>query len=168
MGFASDVLGDFDTTSDELRITLARATRYATDVHLKSDQYTSRPTVDCGELKFNLCLFDDPALADQATDVLLNPPTAMIAPATRGDWARRSSLGHLTPDSMRLLTLEHIASHHLRVRIQNRNTKKAEALLTLGKSRIKLGPLGPQEIRTFVLEEQSSGAWKEDSTSSSR
>jgi alpha-mannosidase len=160
VGFCSDVLSDFDATANELRVTLARATRYATDAVLASHEQLWKPVVDCGELKFQFAFLADADLADHASDALLHPPTPAIAPAIAGEWPRSGSLGRLEPDSMCLLSLEHSAQKQLKLRVQNRGAHPAQALFTLGDSQLELGTLGPQEIATFVLRQDRGGKWR--------
>jgi alpha-mannosidase len=150
VGFASDVLSDFDATPEELRVTLARASRYANDVKTLPAEKMWQPAVDCGELKFQCCFFGGNAEADHVADSLAFPPAAMPAPPSPGTWSRTGSLGNLSPASMRLLSLEQCGAHKVRVRVQNRGDKAATGVLTLGESRIRIGKLGPQQIKTFV------------------
>ena len=160
LGFCSDVLGDFDASAEELRVTLARATRYANDVPTPALDKKWQPAVDCGELKFRFCLFDGEVNPDHATDALQHPPLAMIAPAVRGPRPRCGSLGGVGPDSIRLLSLEHIARGKLRIRLQNRGESSAPAILILGGEPIESGILGPQQIATLTVDHQKSGQWK--------
>jgi alpha-mannosidase len=156
VGVATDVLSDFDATPDELRVTLARASHYAA----RYNQDIWRPAVDCGELKFKLCLFDENAAPDQMTDSLLFAPTAIVAPATPGSLSRSGSFGNLTPVSARLLTIEQYAPDALRVRVQNRARGSVNPILTLGESRIPLGKLGPEQIRTITFRKhRNRAAW---------
>ena len=151
IGFASDALSDFDATEDELRITLARATRYANDVVTSPTEKMWQPSVDCGELKFQFSLFDGASWPDHVVASLLSPPTALIAPPAKGPWEQRGSLGSLKPDSVKLLTIEKIGADVLRVRLQNRGRRSTKAVLEINgmpKTEIRLGP---QQIKTLRL-----------------
>jgi len=151
MGFASDVLSDFNATPEELRVTLARASRYANSVRTSPTEKVWQPAVDCGELKFQCCLFAENAEADHLADALLFAPTAIPAPPGEGPWGRNGSLGELTPSSMRLLSLDQCAAGELRARIQNRSRESSSAVLKLGGSTFQLGELGPEQIKTFIF-----------------
>jgi len=152
IGFASDVLSDFDATPDELRITLARASRYACDPTYAPTEKNWEPVVDCGELKFQFCLFGRDANADHITDTLLSPPAAVIAPSQKGPWQRQGSLGKITPESVQLLTIEKLDTERMSVRLQNRDTRPADVTLSLGGATLQLGKIEPLQIRTFLLE----------------
>ncbi|MFA6288928.1 MAG: glycoside hydrolase family 38 [Opitutaceae bacterium] len=160
LGFCSDVLGDFDATPEELRVTLARATRYANDVPTDTQEKKWQPATDCGGLKFQFCFFDDALLPDDAVDALLHPPLATIAPGLKGPWSKSGSFGRLSPDSVRLLSLEHIGEKQLRIRVQNRGESSSAGVFVLGDTRLELGTLGSQQIATFVVEQKKSGRWK--------
>ncbi|MDD5349797.1 MAG: glycoside hydrolase family 38 C-terminal domain-containing protein [Chthoniobacteraceae bacterium] len=161
LGLASDVLGDFDANDDELRVTLARASRYANDVKTSMSEKIWQPATDCGELKFQLCLFGEGPQPDHVADALLYPPATLTTPATKGPWPRHGGLANLSPSSMRLLSLDHSTADQLRARVQNGGTKTAEAVLRLGENRLSLGRLEPEEIQTFLLKKDASreGRW---------
>jgi alpha-mannosidase len=161
VGFASDVLSDFDATAEELRVTLARATRYSDSVRTAPDEHVWRPAVDCGELKFQFCFFGEDSEPDHVADSLLFPPTSVVAPPSPGLWAPQGGLGNLRPNTMRLLSIEQRRPGKLRVRVQNRGHDAAQAVLTLGESSYRLGKLGPQQIKTFTLHKPRKSARKE-------
>lgn len=160
LGFASDVLSDFDATSDELRVTLARSTRYACDPTYAPTEKMWEPVVDCGELKFQFSLFGADANPDHVTDALRSAPTAVIAPAQKGPWLREGSLGSITPESISLLSFEELDSEHVRVRLQNRDEQSSEVTLRLGTSALDLGAIDPLEIKTILLEKDGIGGWR--------
>jgi alpha-mannosidase len=157
VGFASDVLGDFDATAEELRVTLARASRYASDVMTPPDVKVWQPAVDCGELKFQFSLFGEDAEADRVADALLFSPAATVAPPTAGPWGRTGSLGALKPETMRLLSMEQCEGGALKVRVQNRAREAATAVLSLGESTFRLGELGPEQIETYLVHQRGKG-----------
>jgi alpha-mannosidase len=160
VGIASDVLSDFDATPDELRVTLARAARYANSGNTLAKEKVWQPVVDCGELKFQLCLFGENAEPDHVADALLFAPSAIIAPRSPGPWSRKGSLGSLSPASMRLLTIEQCAPGELKVRVQNRARISSQAVLKLGGASIRLGKFGPEQIKTFLLRKQGKAPGK--------
>jgi alpha-mannosidase len=151
VGFASDVLSDFDATKSELQVTLARASRYANDVRTKADEKMWEPATDCGELKFRFSLFAGGVNPDQAAQSLLYPPTAFIAPAQKGSLPRQGSLGYLTPSSVKLLSVEEITPGSLKLRVQNRARQPIQAMFVLGEKVIELPELKNQQIGTFVV-----------------
>jgi alpha-mannosidase len=152
LGFASDVLSDFDATPTELRVTLARATRYANDVKVQASQRIWEPATDCGELRFQFRVFGENVVPDDVSDTLLFPPVVTTTPAGSGPWKRKGSLASALPLSVRLLSLEQVSPHFLRIRLQNRDSKPTTPLLRLGKKRIRLKLLEPQVIATFYME----------------
>jgi hypothetical protein len=160
LGFASDVLSDFDATADELRVTLARASRYACDPTYAPTEKMWEPVVDCGELKFSFALFGGDANPDHITDMLLSAPTAVIAPAQKGPWAREGSLGEIMPASVNLLTFEELDTERVSVRVQNRDSRPADVTLHLGEAVLSLGLLEPLQIQTFVLERDAISGWR--------
>jgi len=149
IGFASDTLSDMDFDDNELRITLARASRYADDGLLDRNQLKWLPAVDCGELKFNFRLFAGAASPDQVVDRIIQVPVALPVPASPGTLGSSGSLGSLKPDSLRLLALKKTDTNTYLVRIQNRGSRRVSATLRLGKRILSLGKLAAFEIKTF-------------------
>ncbi len=150
VGFASDVLSDFDAVKDELRVTLARATRYANDEKNAASEKMWQPVTDCGELKFRFCLFAGDINPDQVANALLFAPTAMVGPAQKGNLPRQGSLGKLGSESLRMLSLEEIAPGTVRLRVQNRARQRIESKFWIGQKQVKLPPLKSQEIQTIT------------------
>jgi alpha-mannosidase len=151
VGFASDVLGDFDAPHDELRVTLARATRYANDVVTGPHEQPWRPAVDCGELKCRFALFGEDMLPDHAADLLLHQPTSLIASPTGGTLPREGSIGGLSSLFCRVLSVQMDGPDTLQVRIQNRHHQSESVRLDLQGDSIELGTLRPQQISTYLL-----------------
>lgn len=160
VGFASDVLSDSDATPETLGVTLARASRYGNSETLGPEEKVWRPAVDCGELKFQFCLFDETVNPDDIADKLLFSPTMLTARANGGPWPRQGSLGSIEPSSMRLLSLEETQPGQLKARIQNRARNEATAVMHFGEDRIVLGNLHCEEIATFLLDKDNEGRWK--------
>jgi alpha-mannosidase len=151
VGFASDVLSDFDATENELRITLARATRYANDVVTAAQEKPWMPAVDCGELKFRFALFAEDMFPDHVADLLLYPPATLIAPAKKGSWPGEGSLGKISSRFCRVLSLQKVAQDSLQLRLQNRHVKAENIKVTLEGDSVDLGTLQPQQIATYLL-----------------
>jgi alpha-mannosidase len=153
-------LSDFDATPDELRVTLARATRYACDPKYAPTEKIWEPVVDCGELKFRFSLFGHEADPGQVTDALLAPPATLLAPSRKGPWARHGTLGQVTPASMQVLTVEELDADHISIRLQNREMEASNAALQLGDATLHLGRIEALQIRTFVLDTKELRACK--------
>ena len=160
VGFASDVFSDIDVSRDELRVTLARVSRYANDVKTSAREKVWQPAVDCGELKFQCALFPESSEPDQVTEGILFPPSSLIPPATKGPWERRGSLGNISPSFLRLLSLEELKACLLKVRVQNRSAAPELATIDFGGKCLVLGTLGPQQIGTYVLAKGPDGEWE--------
>lgn len=154
-GFASDVLSDVDLSEDQLRITLARATRYANDVPTGPNEKLWQPAVDCGELKFQFCLFGKGVSPDSVADSLLFPPAALISVPKKGALSSQGSFGHIHPESVCLLAAQKLSSGNLRIRIQNRGINTSDCTLNLAGKSIKIKNLKPKEIRTMILDKES-------------
>lgn len=154
MGVASDVLGDFDATEDELRLTLARASRFANDVKTAPEEKMWQPATDCGEMKFRLLFFGAETNPDDAADALRFPPVALTTVPAKGPWARQGSLTAVEPASLRLLAMDHLDAGRLRVRLQNGGEASAAAVLRMGGTALALGGMEPGEIRNFLLEKE--------------
>lgn len=151
MGFASDVLGDVDYTDSELRITLARASRYANDVKTRPDERRWEPAVDSGELKFQFSLFGDDVSPDSVAESLLWPPSVVLPLPQKGRLPAEGSLGSIEPASVRLLSIRKLNAKKLQVRIQNRGDRSTHAALVIGEKKYSLGKLGSQQIKTITI-----------------
>ncbi|MGB8355721.1 MAG: hypothetical protein WCD79_17610 [Chthoniobacteraceae bacterium] len=162
LGFASDVLGDFRAVPDELIVALARATRYATDVISSPNEKLWQPTVDCGELKFQFSFFGSEIDADHVVDTLLSTPTSIQPAAASGPLPGSGSLGSISPQSMKLLSVESIGPDHLKIRLQNRSDGETPSSLRLGNEHIELGSFGPGQIRTFAMQKNDKNQWQLD------
>ncbi len=151
VGFASDVLSDADFVPNELRITMARASRYANDDNTGPTEKPWQPAVDCGELKFQFRFFGADQSPDVVVDNLLFAPNVLLPLAAKGPLPTQGSLASLQPATVRLLSLKRSPKGQLQVRVQNRGDKTASATFQLGAGKHALGKLGPQEIRTVIL-----------------
>lgn len=150
-GFASTALSDVDFTPDELRITLARATRYANDVPTGPEEFPWQPAVDCGELKFAFSLFSEDTVPDAAASTLLHPPVVQMVHAHQGDLASMGSLGQVKPDGIRVLSLQKLPTGEVFARIQNRNGEACHATIEVPGGAGNAHRLLPQEIRTIAI-----------------
>lgn len=151
LGFASDGLSCVDFTKNELCITLARASRYANDVQTGPDEKLWQPAVDCGELKFQFCLFGNDTSADTVAQHLLTPPNVLLPLAHPGDLPSQGSMGSILPTTVRLLSLKKLPSGKTQVRVQNRDKKSANVVFQLKGKKHALGKLGSQQIATYTI-----------------
>ena len=146
MGVANDVLSDADFLPYEVRLTLARASRYANDVKTASTDEPWRPAVDCGELKFRLNLFSDGMDPDHVAEALTAAPVTLPVRPSPGVLPGHGSLGRLTPSTVRLLAAHRDASGRLNLRLQNRGKRKVRAEFYMGTRKYCACVLGPQQI----------------------
>lgn len=153
-GFASPSLSDVDLTDTDLRVTLARATRYANDVPTDAETQPWQPAVDCGELKFAFCLFGSDVDPDTAATALQFPPCALPVDAHPGELPSEGSFGCIEPPSIRLLALKRLPDGAA-VRVQNRGNTPCDAWISVAGFSAHLRALEPQEIRTALLQPES-------------
>jgi alpha-mannosidase len=150
---ASDVLAAYDLEAGNLRVTLARATRYARAENLDQSREWWRPTTDRGELRERLVLLPFNGPVEQAADLLTQPPLTMQIWENRtGTLPATGSLARLTPDAVQLLALHHSPSDSsIRVRLRNPTNQPLRPVLTLAGKRYPLGKVTAGEIATFRL-----------------
>ncbi len=150
---ASDVHAAYDLEAGDLRVTLARATRYACDVNLDQMKEWWRPVVDRGELRSRLTLLPPDAPVVEAAELLTQPPLAMQVWANPdGDLPVTGSLAQLTPDAVQLLALKAgEAAGTLAVRVKNPTNGVLRPMLTLGSKRYALGPVAAGDVATFIV-----------------
>jgi alpha-mannosidase len=160
MGFASDALYSFDSVKGEFRATVARASRYANDVHTPADSELWRPAVDCGELKFRFLITRANADLPRLAEELEQPAVVTLVSPCKGSLKRSGSLAQLSPPSLRLLALKRAEDGRgFILRAQAAPGCAANAsLLWLGRN-ISLGPLAGGQIHTWRLQ-ASKGTWK--------
>jgi alpha-mannosidase len=154
-GFAvvSDVLTAGDLEAGDLRLTLARATRYARAENLDQSTEWWRPTVDRGELRLRLALLPRDADVVAAAELMGQPPLAqMIWANPTGDLPVTGSLARLQPVAAQLLSLQPGSiKQTLIVRVQNPTATTLRPGLTLAGVRHQLGPVKPGAIATFCV-----------------
>lgn len=165
IGVASDVLSDADFFSTETRLTLARASRYANDTNTPAHEKKWQPAVDCGELKFRVCLFSNGPEPDHIADHLLNPPVTLPVTPHDGPLTATGSLGELTPVTVRLLSAKCDRDGSLELRVQNRGSGLVNPKFRWGGKMHSLGPVEVQQIKTVVLPSSAfSGHWHSEKT----
>lgn len=154
-GFAvtSDVHAAYDLEAGDLRVTLARATRYACDVKLDQMKEWWRPVVDRGELRSKLTLLPPTTAVEATADLLTQPPMATQVWANpTGDLPATGSLAQLAPDAVQLLALKAgRTAGTLEVRVKNPTNGVLRPVLTVTGKRVALGPIEPGAVATFVV-----------------
>lgn len=151
---ASDVLAACDLENGDLRVTLARATRYARAENLDQSKEWWRPTTDRGELREQLVLLPLNGPVEQTADLLTQPPlTLQIWENRTGNLPATGTLARLTPDTVELLALKPAATGAgIEVRLRNPTNQPVRPVLTLaGRRHAALGTVAPGEIATFRL-----------------
>jgi alpha-mannosidase len=154
-GFAvvSDVLSAYDLEAGDLRVTLARATRYARAENLDQSKEWWRPATDRGELRERLTLLPRQAPVEHAAELMSQPPIATQA------WENRSgvlpptgSLARLVPDSVQLLALRsEPGDRTVQVRVKNPTAATQRPVLTLAGNSHALGPVKAGVVATFRI-----------------
>lgn len=152
IGFVSDVISDVDADATEMRVTLARASRYADDVPTKATDCKWLPAVDCGELKYEFWLATGTADLEQLTEDLLQPPVAMPTAPHTGTLPDAGSFAELKPEHLKLLAAVRESDHRIRVRVQNCSSQKTDSEFIFGGQSYYCGELQPYEIRTVTVQ----------------
>jgi alpha-mannosidase len=152
-GFASDALYGFDTTETEFRATIARTSRYASDVKRAVGDRPWQPCADMGEHCFRALITAELETLPRLADALSEPPVLLTVPAHSPDCdagAPRGSLLQIDDASLQLLTLMP-AGEGFTLRVQNTRADACEARIHwLGRSLV-LGDLHAGEIATWLL-----------------
>jgi alpha-mannosidase len=166
LGFASDALYSFSTTTTEFYATIVRASRYCSDSMNQPDDRPWLPAVDAGELLFNFLLSSDldaiPALAAE----LEEPPVVMCVPAWPGSIkATGSTMACLTPE-LKILSLVN-QGRAFALRLQNIANVRVDAAVSWLGQHLALGSVSPWEIATWEIE-HSSGRWAGKRTEATR
>ncbi|MDP0497782.1 MAG: glycoside hydrolase family 38 [Verrucomicrobiota bacterium JB024] len=158
-GFASDALYGFDTTADEFRATVCRASRYASDVRTTADEAPWMPVCDSGELKFRFLLATETDSLPRLAAQLESPPVVLPVPATEGPLPACGGTLGIEPSSLRLLALKTLGDDVLEVRLQSAACSVEHASLLIQNTHINLGTIGAGEILTWRLT-RTSGGWQ--------
>jgi alpha-mannosidase len=154
-GFAivSDVLAAYDLEKGDLRVTLARATRYARAENLDQSKAWWRPAVDRGELRERLTLLPRHAPVEHAAELLTQPPLiTMVWENRAGTLPATASLASLAPDTVQLLALKgQPGEPTVELRLKNPSDATLRPVLTLAGKRYSLGPVAAGAVATFQL-----------------
>lgn len=150
---ASDVLAAYDLEKGDLRVTLARATRYSRAENLDLGQEWWRPTVDRGELRERLVLTPLNADIEKTADVLTQPPIVTMAWVNPlGTLPTTGSLATLTPPAAQLLALKSTPGDRtVDVRLKNPTNAPLRPVLTLAGKRYALGSIAPGVVATYRI-----------------
>jgi alpha-mannosidase len=151
LGFISDVLSDIDATDDEIRITLARASRYADDVPTPPDTNRWLPAVDCGELKFKYWLTHNNTDLEHLSQTLLHRPVVLYPHTHPGKLPQSGSLGRLEPRQASLISACLTGDKNLSIRVKNNLPTEINASFTHGQRHFPLGTLPPHTIKNAIL-----------------
>lgn len=153
-GFASDALYGFDTTAEEFRATIARTSRYGSDVKRAPHEQPWQSCADLGEHCFRALLTPDLESLPRLADALEEPPVVLTVPAQKPvaapTFAPAGSLLHLGHDDLRLLSLTTKENGMVELRLQNAAGYAIEdtSISAFDRS-IALGLLAPAEIGTW-------------------
>jgi alpha-mannosidase len=154
-GFAvvSDVLANYDLEGGDLRVTLARATRYARAENLDQSKAWWRPATDRGELRETILLLPLSAAVVEAAELLSQPPLITMAWENRtGTLPITASLATLTSPDVQLLALKSGPNGRgLELRVKSFAASPRRPVLRLGQKTIRLGSVLPGEVATFRL-----------------
>ncbi|MBP6506291.1 MAG: glycoside hydrolase family 38 [Opitutaceae bacterium] len=150
---ASDVLAAYDLEKGDLRVTLARANRYARAENLDLGKEWWRPTVDRGELRSRLLLLPLQAPVAQAAELLTQPPIVTLAwENPTGTLPTAGTLARLTPDTVQLLALKsRPGSQTVDLRVRNPAATTLRPILVLAGKRYPLGAIPAGTVATFRL-----------------
>ncbi|AHF90522.1 glycoside hydrolase family 38 [Opitutaceae bacterium TAV5] len=170
VGFASNALYGFDTTQDELRATIARTSRYGSDVNRAPSERPWQPCADLGEHVFRALLTPDLAALPRLADELEEPPVILTVPShSPVQGSRLPSHGfflEIDNPALRLLaltstdstTLIHSSSNSvaptLELRLQNTSDlpiPTATVRFLNQQTLLNLGSIAPGEITTRRL-----------------
>lgn len=143
--FASDALSSFELRDGALRVTIARATRYASDAPMPADVEPWRPTLDSGELKFRFLIAPFHAPIEKLARELDITPIVQSVPPSSGEWPRSESLGRLSPSHLKILSLR-LEGGRYHLRVQNTANENATPTLELQGRQHRFPELKPSEI----------------------
>ncbi len=150
VGFASNALYGYDTTNNELRATIARTTRYGSDVRRAPDEQPWQPCADLGEHVFRALLTSDWEALPRLAGELEEPLVTLTVPGREGKpWSKEGLIGLSEP--FHLLALTPHADGNVRLRVQNTGEDSALAEIDWANRHLSLGRLEPGEIATWLL-----------------
>ncbi|MDR1280638.1 MAG: glycoside hydrolase family 38 [Opitutaceae bacterium] len=162
VGFASNALYGFDTTQEELRATIARTSRYGSDVNRAPTERPWQPCADLGEHIFRALLTPDLAALPRLADELEEPPVILTVPAHSPAQPSPAipvtgSLLRIDNPDIRLLALAPQENNTLELRLQNASALSVDPsslVIRLCGQPVTLpaeAPLAPGEIGTWRL-----------------
>lgn len=160
-GFASDALYGFDTTAEEFRATIARTSRYASDVKRAPGEQPWQPCADLGEHCFRALLTPDLEALPRLADALEEPPVTLTVPAgtpsIMAPQAVAGSVLRLCCRDLRLLAA-YSTEGGVSLTLQNTGPGRALAKIELEGRPLDLGELAAGKIGHWLLQSHG-GAW---------
>ncbi len=158
-GFASDSLYGFDLQNEQLRPTLIRGTRNASDATLGPDEQLWQPATDLGEHRLRFVITGDvDNLAARASE-LVAPPMVILATPSNGRLPRHGSFAALQTDGLELLALKPaMDGRGWIIRVQEKKGKTATMRLRWLDQEFDGGQIPPYHICTFRIS-GSTGSW---------
>jgi alpha-mannosidase len=158
LGFASNALYGFETTVEEFRVSIARSTRYASEVRRHADETPWFPVMDQGELRFRFLLTPDHDGLEKLAAVLEEPPVAMPVPARPAKGPARGSIMELLSNECEWLALRWMTRGEFELRLRNTGAARALAVRWLN-VRLSLGRVAAGEIATWRISKKA-GIWR--------
>jgi alpha-mannosidase len=158
VGFASNALYGFETTVEEFRVSIARSTRYASEVRRHADETPWFPVMDQGELRFRFLLTPDHDGLEKLAAVLEEPPVAMPVPARPAKGPARGSIMELLSNECEWLALRWMTRGEFELRLRNTGAARALAVRWLN-VRLSLGRVAAGEIATWRISKKA-GIWR--------
>lgn len=161
VGFASNALYGFDTCDHELRATIARSSRYGSDVNRPPHEHPWQPCMDIGEHLFRAILTPDCDLLPDLADALEEPSLGLTVPAHRpaadSGLPPSGSLLEINDQRLKLLSLSSDRGGQIMLRLQNLSDQALDSALChwMGKS-YDLGRIAPGEIVTWSFDPNAS------------
>ncbi|WP_309380241.1 glycoside hydrolase family 38 C-terminal domain-containing protein [Cerasicoccus frondis] len=159
IGFASNALYGFDSIDREFRATIARTSRYASDVRRAADDQRWRPCADMGEHVFDALLTPNVDALPRLSKLLEEPLCVQTVPAHRPllgpneQLNPSGSLLEIDDDRLQLLAITAMVKDSLDIRIQNISSFSVGCVdgKWMGQP-IRLGRILPGEIITWRLD----------------
>jgi hypothetical protein len=102
-------------------------------------------------LKFQLGLFTGDISPDHVANALSFPPVTLPITPHRGRPPGEGSFGHVSPETVRILSIQKKSEGTIQVRAQNRGPKAVKASFWLNGKRHPLGQIASQEIVTIQI-----------------
>ncbi len=151
-GFASDSIYAFDLRDQQLRPTLIRGSRYASDAALGPDEQPWQPATDLGEHALRFVITGDIGNLPEMANELATPTVALLTTPSPGYLPREGSIACVESQGLELLALKHEedGSGWL-VRVQEKRGEKPHMVITWLDQRLDGGEVEPFTIKTYRI-----------------